>query len=378
MFKLFGRNIKKSVGLFLIFFVISLFFSVTTCYIENTRQSLIEANEFFSDNSTIFQIMGGNNGSDKISGSDLINVISKSDGIILGENIGIDKGNNESIAGYAIYFNKSCFNIPPILTGRFFTVNDFNKDEPIALIGKNLREMLITKDNKKYLFYDNTYYRIIGIMGYKNKSSIYDKKFAVNLNAILSDPEKFSRDLNKVMWRVDNRNSNARNSIKDIYNGLSKVNKNIQIQIENQNSRFSPLTTAFNVNKDLITSLIIFILVLFFNIINVSLFWVSEMKKEIGVRKALGGTNKSIALKIMFKYEIIGITAAFSALMLHVILSKYTNIIKMFGIYYGDASVSLVSILALTAFSLVIGFMASLIPIRQILKMEISDIIRGR
>lgn len=378
MFKLLGRNIKKSIGLFLIFFVISLFFSVVACYVENTRQSLIMANEFFSDNSVQFQIIGGSSGKDKISGMEFMSTISKSDGIILGENIGIDKQNNQHIDGTAIYFNKSCFNKPPILSGRFFTVNDFRNDVPVALIGKNLQERLINKGNKKYLYYDGTYYRTIGIMGYKNRSSIYDNRFIVNLNSILSDSEKFNRDLNTVMWRVDNKNSGARNSVKYIYNSLSKINKNLQVQILKQNSKSSSLIVAFNVNKNLITSLIIFILVLFFNIINVSLFWVSEMKKEIGVRKALGGTNKSIALKIILKYEIVGIAAALSALVIHIILSKSSNIIRMLSLHSEEASVSLISIIALIAFAMVIGLAASFIPIRQILKMESNDIMRGR
>lgn len=135
---------------------------------------------------------------------------------------------------------------------------------------------------------------------------------------------------------------------------------------------------ALKANKSLILTLIIFILVLFFNIINASLFWVNEMKKEIGIRKALGGTNKSIAVKIMAKYELIAVTAALLALFMHIILSKYTDITEMFNIYSGDAAVSLISSAVLIAFSMVIGCAASFIPVRQILKMETNDIIRGR
>lgn len=244
MFKILGRNIKKSIGLFLIFFIISLFFSVTASYIENGRQSVIIANNFFSDKSMSFQIESSGNSKDNITGSDFKTVIDKEDGIVLGINIGIDKGSSKNIDGTAIYFNKSCFNNPPVLTGRFFRPEDFKNDRPIALIGKNLKDILVIKDNKKYIFYDDNYYEVIGIMGYKNKSSIYDNRFVVNLNTDISDNAKFSRDINTVIWRLDNINSNARDSLKDIYNNLSKINKNVQIEITNESDRTSPLNAG--------------------------------------------------------------------------------------------------------------------------------------
>ena len=56
MFKILGRNLKKSLSLFVVFFTISIVFSVFSSYIETQRISSTINNQIFTNKFITFQI----------------------------------------------------------------------------------------------------------------------------------------------------------------------------------------------------------------------------------------------------------------------------------------------------------------------------------
>ena len=56
MFKILGRNLKKSLSLFVVFFTISIVFSVFSSYIETQRISSTINNQIFTNKFITFQV----------------------------------------------------------------------------------------------------------------------------------------------------------------------------------------------------------------------------------------------------------------------------------------------------------------------------------
>lgn len=381
MFKILGRNIKKSMGLFSVFFIIIFCFCILSCFIESLKQNFIVNNEFFSDKFVTFQI--SNTSNTNIASIDFIKAIKDQPGIIIGKPESIQYKDGSQISGKSIFFNVKCYSNPPIMEGRFFNPKDFDDGQPTAVVGKGLSSLFVKKNNNKYILFNNVYYRVIGIMGYRNKQSTYDNRFILNLDEVIVNDKNFESEIETARWQIDTIKANTKDSLNNIYNELNKNgNKKIQIQIDNSSKKYNPLSDALSAYKTIIIIFIIIGLVVFFSIVNVSLFWVYDMKKEVGVRKALGATNFSIITRIIFKYELIALASFLSALICYSILSSL-HIIDLINPFAStsrglNANLDIISLLAVFIFTIFIGLVTALIPTKQILNMEANDIIRER
>lgn len=268
------------------------------------------------------------------------------------------------------------------MEGRFFSPKDFEKGESTAVVGKSLSDLLIMKNNKKYLFYNDEYYRVIGIMGSKNKQSLYDKRFVLNLDAEILKDKDFEKEINTAMWQIDNTKMDAKDSLNNIFNKLSEnKNKKIQIEITNSSKKYNPLSDALNIYKIIIILFVFIALVVFFSIVNISLFWVYDMKKEVGIRKALGATNLSIIIRIILKYEFIALASFILALFCYNILNNL-HIVDIINPFSSSKSMNteldIKSVVVVFVFTIAIGLATALMPTKQIINMEANDIIRGR
>lgn len=366
------RIIKKSLTLFVIFFIISLIFLVVFNFIESMRDSLIKNNALFSNKFIRFQLQNINS---DFTGTNLFKIISSEDGIVLGRGITIERDDKSNFEGTEIYFNKNTYNKPPILNGRFFEQNDFEKDTHLVVIGKGLTDLLISKENKRYLIYNNIYYEVIGIIGYKNKSSVYDDSFFMNLSQASLNNEK---NLGSVIWKFDNINMNQDNSLNNIYKKLSKIDSRIQISKVDNSNVFNPLRESLKINKSIIIIFIILLLVIFLDIINFSLQWAYSYKKEIGVRKAYGGTTTNIIIRFVKSYQIISIVACIIAILVYTILDKYTSVIADLNFFNISTHIDFISTITLIIFSLIVGLVVAVIPMKLILRIEANEIIKGR
>lgn len=368
------RECKKSLGIFVVFFTISLFITVVSFYIVSFRQDIIKSNECLSSK---FIMVNFQNAS-RLDKETFMNTIESENGIILYKNFAyFDKDNSNSIVrGNGIYFNENYFNSVPIYEGRFFGVEDAKSNTPMIVLGKNLLSKTITKNNERYFLYDEIYYRVIGTLGYRNQSSMYDELFIINLKAYVHNS-----DFNKSLigyWKIDNIGGNPQKSLDNIYNKLKAMDKGIQVSIVNESVDYNPLKDTLNKSKNIIIITIILIAVLFINIINITQFWVKGKQKEIGIRKAFGGTNRNIILRIIFEYQLISIFAAILAVLSVFLLKHYPKVLILIEQSNFNRDTYIQSVLFMIIFSLILGTVTALIPVKQVLKMEANDIIRGR
>lgn len=98
-----------------------------------------------------------------------------------------------------------------------------------------------------------------------------------------------------------------------------------------------------------------------------------RQKKELGVRKALGASNKEIILLIILQYEFYTIISSIIALILHLIIKN-----KLEAIFQRSFEISLTSIITVIVVAMLIGLISALFPIKKSLKMQPDEIMRGR
>lgn len=375
LLKKISRYLRKSFGIFIVFFTMSVFITIMIFYLVTFRQDIVKSNECLSDKFITFNFENFYNIDEQI----FMNAVENEKDVILYKNFIItDKSNSNSIIrGNGIYFNKSYFNSIPTFDGRFFDVKDSESNKPMIVVGKNLLSKSLIKGNKKYYLYDGVYYEIIGTLGYKNQSSMYDNLFILNLKSYMKNTKNFNSAVTYNL-KLDSTNGNQQKLLYDIYGKLKVINNDIQINISNSNSSYNPLQDTIDKSQNIIVLTIILIIVFFCNIFNITRFWVKSRRKEIGIRKAVGGTNKNIIFRIIIEYQICSIVATCLAILLVPFIKEYANTLILVGESDFNRDTYIQSVFIIIIFSLLLGTLAALIPINQVLKTEANDIIRGR
>lgn len=168
---------KKSVYIFVIFFVITIFMALSISTIQSSIEDQLKLNDLTSKNAILFEIKND----EKVSSIDFMKNLKGYD------NIYFEKRdlNPRAFNGKAIYFNefKDIENIYPLSRGEFFKDKSFLEDNPETVVGKNVYDKCEDVDGIKYFQYGSINYKVIGIMGYEDRKSKFDSTFLINLNS---------------------------------------------------------------------------------------------------------------------------------------------------------------------------------------------------
>lgn len=78
--------------------------------------------------------------------------------------------------------------LPPLLSGRFFSEEECLSNTPLAVIGKKRAELIINRDGKRYLWYLNKEYEVIGVIGLSAESPMDDVIF-VNIGSLTPEEQ---------------------------------------------------------------------------------------------------------------------------------------------------------------------------------------------
>lgn len=131
------------------------------------------------------------------------------------------------LSSKGVYFNGDFNYSYNILEGRFFTKEDMDSTENLAIIGKNIIEYTIIENNQRYLKQGNEKYKVIGIIGKNNLSTRYDDLVLYNLNSILSRNEYVFGNT----WYIDNLSLDRSNVIKNVNSSINNNLVQISFQI---------------------------------------------------------------------------------------------------------------------------------------------------
>lgn len=189
----------------------------------------------------------------------------------------------------AIYFNKSYANLP-IKDGRFFKNSDFVEDSFTAVIGKDLEDKTVIKDNKKYININEIDYEVIGVIGYENQT-LFDKYIFINGCTM-------SSVFVSKLYNVDIIKANDYGSfVEELVEELSKDGTACEAmsQTDNFGNKFIPRLLYSR----------IFILVIILNLIClllISIQWINQQKRNYCIKRLLGAGNLRVFLSILIKY----------------------------------------------------------------------------
>lgn len=263
--------------------------------------------------------------------------------------------------GSAIYFNYKNDYHTNIISGRFFERDDFLKDEPKVVIGKDMIEdTVIDKDDNKYFEYDGLKYKVIGIMGYEDRKSPYDTQFVINFDSYI-----YNKDiLHDVNSMIVNNEENF-----DILNKNVK-SKNSGVKLVRDTEIRAFLNTSIDMDT-VIKVLAVICVLIFLNVFNITIQWVSNKKKQIGIKKALGAPNFKIAFEIIIENQKIAIISFLIGYVLYAIVIK-SGILSVLG-----ANLYIISSLVTLLFSMIISLITSSIAIRRSIKIEPAIIMKG-
>lgn len=75
------------------------------------------------------------------------------------------------------FFGKGSFATPPLVSGNFFSKNDFKSDLSVAVVGQKLAPQLYQPKDQQYLKLNNRYIPVIGVMGEKIPSNLDQQIF---------------------------------------------------------------------------------------------------------------------------------------------------------------------------------------------------------
>lgn len=336
------------------FFTITLFSSLSISALQSIITDTITNKGYIDKNYVSCNITGTEN----IDKKDLLNVIKKNPEIY------IEKNNLSSGAyiGKAIYSSKVTKQKPNIISGRFFEQDDFKNNQPVAVVGKELFNSINDINGKKYFQYENINFEIIGVIGYENRSSLNDYSFYINLNGYINNSKN-----NIAMLDCTINNTDCLNElIKELKNKSSEVKYRLN---DNENTNILD-NLLINGNRILgLFSLII--IMIFINVFNITLQWIEGKTRAIGIKKALGAINFTVAKEIILEQQVIALVAFVTAMIAYIIIIK-SNVLNIF-----NSEIYFLSTIITFLFSIIVALIVSLLAICKSNKIPPTIMMRG-
>ncbi|MFD1737524.1 ABC transporter permease [Bacillus salitolerans] len=169
-------------------------------------------------------------------------------------------------------YSNGDIDIPPLIKGTFFEKEDYERERKVAVIGRDVKEIVV-KNNKSFIYFNNIPYEIIGVMGGPFKSKL-DYSIYINLTTL---PKSTSTN---VLYVIDG----SRKTKHTVQKFLIKENKKIvELDIERKGSS---VIINENISGNLLNFLFLLIL-LCSNILSFS-FWIYKKRLLISVQYLIG------------------------------------------------------------------------------------------
>lgn len=233
----------------------------------------------------------------------------------------------------------------PIYEGRYYTSNEIKSGAKVILVGSNIKKYVQEKDGQSFIKIFGEQYKVIGVVGFKGGKSLWDSRLFLPLTSL---PKLASQTIEAGIgsFVIYNANGNTQGEIgkielkaKEFY-PKAAISNIKEIGSENMISNI-----ASNLDMLLIIGILGYIVSLIYAVNMVS-FWIEQRRYEIGVRKAFGHTNYSIASLIFQEMLGISLLALILGFIIQTILSFFTKEIMGYTmtLYIQNIFVGLVAI----------------------------------
>lgn len=255
---------------------------------------------------------------------------------------------------------------PPLLKGRYFTSDEVNSNNFLVVIGKEVYEQVKSSMINNFIKINGSSYKVIGVLGRSKTGSQWDSAVYLPLYALPQSLQSIKQESYNIFLRSNNRDPSGH--LEDLKSKLYELNTSLKININKD-------IVSSEKNKDiwnnaafisLLSGVILFVSCI--NVINLSMYWILDRKGEIGIRKAVGASNLSIASLIILEMLAISLVSSLITLVLLYVLGQLNN--------YFNYSISLFNCSLLVSISLFCGLITSIFPVKSAIKIQAIEIIK--
>ena len=272
-------------------------------------------------------------------------------------------------------------------TGRFFTQEEVDAADPVAVLGSTARDELLGTDSTdfgKAIRIRGQSYTVIGVMETKGSQGPFDPDEQIyipltNMSARLVGNNALSGvAVRGIYVQVKSSDQNSQSSQDQMnaaqfqINNLLRVRHNIfppavdDFRVTNQADIVSTLSNVVGLFTIMVVAIAaISLIVGGIGIANIMLVSVVERTREIGVRKAIGATNAAILNQFLTEAAIIAIIGGVIGIGLGVAIGFVASLLFKFPFV-----VSLWSIVLGFGLSFAIGLIAGVIPARNAARLD--------
>ncbi len=290
-----------------------------------------------------------------------------------------------------------------ILTANGFLSEDFVLKDDEIIINLDMYNLFFNQDFKAdYYISDGNINKIPEHLGKQISYNIYDKdyqEYVLVQNAriigveIADSPDRYFKDRKiyinvknrgKIQELIDNNFSvislYTNGNYRDLSNLLLTYSENNFLPVFNYSTYFYTYEVGINQMRSLMISIGLGVLLISFLLItNLILISISANKKEIGILKALGGSNNTIYKIYLTESMIIGFCSLIIGIALFPFLNIFLNRIlcpKDYNHLQFFAQ-NLLALLFIILTTIIIPLFATILPIRKIVKMTPMKSIRN-
>lgn len=277
-----------------------LVFSIGISYVDGLKHKIIE-DSILEKNYKILNVVY----SDSDGLSRLTKNIKNQYGINICQNIFEKNYKIELMGTYGV--STSLFS--PKIEGRFLSEDEQNGSNNIAVIGEALNDLCYIKDNSKYIKISNYELKVVGTIkdSVKNNRRVY-----IPLELFIEKNKDLSTlHFNFTFLKKNIDKNEVISKVKDIIRSEGAV-----YDIDNDSNY---------TNKELFGYSIVILLISTINVANFSVFWINDRRKEIALRKTVGGTNTRIGGLLLSEMLILAFISLVVAFFIQGIISIFIN-----------------------------------------------------
>jgi len=277
-----------------------------------------------------------------------------------------NKNWNASVEGVGVAYEQ-IHNASPMI-GRFFTEEEQKMRDKVALVGMTVARELFGTDNPvgQVIKINLINFKVIGVLPTKGATGFHDQDDTVVIPVTTAMYRLLGKEyIDSISVEVKDANlmEEAQEDISKLIIKLHRLNKDEEdsFQIRNMADIKATLEATTKTMSILLGSIAaISLLVGGIGIMNIMLVSVTERTREIGLRKALGATNRDI----MFQFLVEAILMSLIGGILGILIGAGTA--RLITIFAGWAvRVSAISVILATTFSFLVGIIFGLWPARQ-------------
>ena len=262
-----------------------------------------------------------------------------------------------------------------LIAGQFFTVNDLQQIRSVVVIDQLLAQKLFKGKNSlgKMIYFQNKSYYIQGIIQTRKSSSWGEEQGLILIPLSVYQSLKSSPFFDKITITPKNPENIEQLQIQAI-NTLKKRFPNVDIYASSNVEEVKSLEKVLN--GVTIILLLIGSIALFVGgvgIANITIASVVERTSEIGLRRAIGATQKNILIQFLLEATFISMTGGIIAIVtvqgITIITVTLLNLPYQFG--YETPLVSLSS-------AIMVGIISSFLPALRASKLDPVEALRSQ